>query len=900
MSPLLAPDLPEIERALDSLLQKNASARILAMRSPTRRDWPEYVDRGGCRFRIAWCPSELEVREQLDETEGNDSAGLIVLTPLDSATLGDDVVARFPRARLEQSDRWSALRGTFRASKVDPRLRAHGWLADLLLEHPPVGGYPPAAGGVLDLESAWRAALDDVLGIADGRSDAAALLDWTLDASNLDRFARLSEQARSAVVARVSSEGGPAAGLVLAAAATGRGTDALPIALACGVVFGEQEPDQVLREAAIRLEPLVGSARVNPEAARVLAEAGRRVLDRLTRESSGAAAAIEARAASMLIDIRAESCAALSPALQVGLDARMRDAAAAMLRAIETQLDDDVTAAWLLTRRAARHDKAGNNRPRVDRLLMGARLLSWLSGQPTPTAWRSISDAAAAYFTDGAYADRARHAIRSGDPLPDVSATYSRLNEAVAARREEENRAFAAILREWNSGGSQGDTPMPVERVLGSVVAPLAKEAPVLLLVLDGLSLAIWRALAETIVGFGWSEVVRTSTNGPLLAAAVLPSVTAVSRTSLLCGALKQGDQAVERVGFATNGSLVAASRSGHPPRLFHKADIGAGPELGEEIRAAVADPQQRIVGVVHNAVDAQLSGSDQLDLTWSAEGLRQVAALLHVARGAGRTLIVTSDHGHILDEGTMKLAGDSGNRWRSAGTPPNDHEVALSGGRVLSPSGDKAIVAAWSERVRFGARRSGYHGGASPQEILVPVAVYTAGGAPAGWSEAPSPEPAWWRGTSEDVSPLSVAAVAAPPPSRRRQTESRQADLFAKERTADSRRAHGQTTPELDWLGDLFASETFSAQRRLAGRGAPQDDQVRALIGALTARGGRMTRVGLSQALGMPAFRIAGLISAARRVLNLDQAQVLKEEGDDVILNEPLLKAQFGLGGSP
>ena len=75
---------------------------------------------------------ELEVREQLDEVEGNDGDGLVVLTPLENGMLGDDVVARFPRARLEQTDRWSALRGAFRARDVDPRLRAHRWLADLL------------------------------------------------------------------------------------------------------------------------------------------------------------------------------------------------------------------------------------------------------------------------------------------------------------------------------------------------------------------------------------------------------------------------------------------------------------------------------------------------------------------------------------------------------------------------------------------------------------------------------------------------------------------------------------------------------------------------------------------------------------------------------------------------
>ena len=64
-------------------------------------------------------------------------------------------------------------------------------------------------------------------------------------------------------------------------------------------------------------------------------------------------------------------------------------------------------------------------------------------------------------------------------------------------------------VREWNATGAQGDTPMPVERVLGGLVAPLAREAPILLLVLDGLSFAVWRVLAETIGRFGWSELVQ-------------------------------------------------------------------------------------------------------------------------------------------------------------------------------------------------------------------------------------------------------------------------------------------------------------------------------------------------------------------------------------------------------
>ena len=895
MSSSLAPDVAEIERALDALLQKDKGARVLAMRSPVRRSWPEAMQRDGRLYRIAWCPSELEVRERLDAVEGG-SEGVILLTPLDSATLGDDVIARFPRARLEQTDRWSALRGAFRARDVDPRLRlpTNRWLVDLLLERPPAHGYAPAAGGVLDLESAWRAVLDNVLRLPDGRTDAAALLHWSLDPAGLDHLARLPEEAKSSVVSRLGAEGGQAAELVLAAAVAGRGADALPVALACGVVFGEEQPRPALREAAIRLEPTFGGKQVELAAGRALAEAGRRVLDRVVREMPGAARVAEGRAAAILTDVRADSAAALSPALGIGLEARMIEAASAIRKSLETGQTDDAAMAWGRTLVASEHDRAAEHRVRLDRLVMAARLTSWL-GARRAGAQRSLAEASSAYVAEGAFVDWARQAIRAGDSLPDVSAAYARLAAAARARREEENHAFADLLHEWTLRGAAGDQPLPIEKALGEIVAPIAREAPVLLLVLDGLSFTIWYNLAETAGRLGWIELVPTARRAQVVAAAALPSVTEVSRASLFCGALTRGDQSVERSGFSTHAALVAASRAGHPPRLFHKADLGAGPELGADVRMAVADSRHRVVGVVHNAVDAQLSGSDQLDLTWTAEGLRQVSALLQAARDAGRVVIVTGDHGHVVDEATNLMPGGSGDRWRAPGIPLREGEISLSGSRVLSPAGGNTVVALWSERVRFAGRSGGYHGGVSPQEVLVPVAVLASGQPPAGWSEAPPPEPAWWRGRIDDAS-LPRTDIQTARLLRPRKAESRQTDLFLRGAVPTA----AAPSPSTAWLEALITSEVYATQRRLAGRAAPADDMLRSLLTVLAARGGRMTRAGLAQSLGVAAFRLGGIVSAARRVLNLDQAQVLRDDGDDVVLDEVLLRTQFRIGSGP
>ena len=893
MSPLLTPDRAQIELELDKLLTANADARVLGMRSPTQRGWPEFIDRAGRRFRVAWCASELEVRERLDEVEAQDSEGVVVLTPLDVTSLGGDITARLPRGRLAQSDRWTVLRNAFRVRDVDPRLRGQRWLADLLIDRSPVGGYAPAAGGMLDLETAWRALQEQVLGLPAGRTDAAALLEWTLDVTGLERFVGLHDAARRAVAERLAGAGGPAAGLVLNAAAAGHGGDALAIGLVCGVVFGEVEPRPELREAAVRLEPLIGSTRVSPEAGRALAAAAQRVLTRVASMDAPSARAVQARATALLGEVRAEAAAELSPALDVGLDARMKIAAAAFIAAAISGNVDDAARAWILAQHAKAHDRADDQRARVDRLIMGARLACWLT-VPRAEPLRSMADAAAAYAGDSGFADRARHALQSGDPIADVAAAYAKLREAAAARRENENSAFAAMLREWNEGGAWGTDPVPVERLLDTIVAPLARDVPVLVLVLDGLSFATWRALAETLPRLGWIDFCPRGRVAPPTAVAALPSVTEVSRTSLLCGVLTRGDQATERRGFAAHAGLVAASRSSLPPRLFHKADLGPGPELSASVRDAIADRHQRVVGVVHNAVDAQLAGSDQIEMTWSAEGLRQVAAILRLACDAGRVVVVTGDHGHVVEDGTTLSSGGVGDRWRAAG-PTGEGEVALNGGRVLSPDGAHAVVAAWSERLRYAARRSGYHGGASPQEVLVPVAVLGAGEAPPGWDPAPPAEPAWWRGTAEEslmVVPPGLQAPSAPLPARRRTADTRQPELFAPALPPKVQAG----APAQPWMAALFASDIYAAQRRLAGRGAPADEQVRSLLVALTTRGGKLSRTGLAQALLAPTLRVGGLVSAAQRLLNLDQAQVLAVNGDEVLLDEPLLRAQFDL----
>jgi hypothetical protein len=163
----------------------------------------------------------------------------------------------------------------------------------------------------------------------------------------------------------------------------------------------------------------------------------------------------------------------------------------------------------------------------------------------------------------------------------------------------------------------------------------------------------------------------------------------------------------------------------------------------------------------------------------------------------------------------------------------------------------------------------------------VAPLAVLSTNNQPQGWVEAPPIQPEWWeRKTAVEATPKrSPSKPRDPLP-----------DLFST--TDDGPSSH-------TWIDLLLASPTFAAQRRLAGRVAPNDQVIAQLLRALDERGGRLSQTALAQAMRQPVIRIGGLVSAAARVLNVDQARVLNFDRatETVTLDRPLLELQFELG---
>jgi hypothetical protein len=320
---------------------------------------------------------------------------------------------------------------------------------------------------------------------------------------------------------------------------------------------------------------------------------------------------------------------------------------------------------------------------------------------------------------------------------------------------------------------------------------------------------------------------------------------------------------------------------------LFHKGELGDGFGLSTDAREAVGNGSTRIVGVVYNAIDDQLDGATQIHLRWTLEDLRMLPALLHEARGSGRVLVLTADHGHVVENRTQQRPGQDGDRWRRPDGALGEGEIRIDGGRVLTPAGANSMVAPWTETIRYGAKKNGYHGGVSPQEVLVPLAVFAPSGMIVpGWVPMLPHFPDWWLGPTGG--PTARSPAPEQPVSSTKKTPAPQPDLF--------------TTPEPqpgDWIAVVLSSATYQTQKTLAARVAPADEDMRRLLGALSERGGKLSKTALAQRLNLPILRVSGFLSAARRVLNVDQSAVLivDDTSGTVELNQSLLAVQFQTG---
>jgi PglZ domain len=795
---------------------------------------------------------------------------LIVLTSV-TAPLADDLRARLFKRQLLEVRTWDVLRERFGARSVETRLQRDTVLGEALIEC--LGAEriaPPVPGGVLYEDAAWEFLLRELLGLQGARPEPSDLLKWVADPVSADRFSQLSPKLRERVTAWLVRQRGALAEALVGCLEAGSGADAFAAGLAFASLIDESVPgaERAEQQRALgRMDTFTGQKPIPVEAARAWSEAAAELARRLVKEDDGVTVRNAADRADRILESKlASPFARLSRWSPEGGRQLLDDLGRAMLKLPADTAPLEAALAGLKTRHWFEPD-----RPVLDRVAMALRLLRWLREKPVADRWYSCADAAHWYAAEGSWVDWARQKIRASYAAPVLTAAFQRIAEEVQKRRETENLAFGKLLAEWTHDDSRHDHLIGVERVIECYVGALdLAKTPLLIVVMDGMSMAVSRELERDLALTRW--IARSTSDGELWpAVSVLPSLTRYSRYSLLAGKIGEGMAAAESRDFKIHPAF---SKAGGEPVLFHFHKDALGPLTGSSSNAVVqeiANQSRRVAGVVVNAVDDDLAGSDQVNRISSLEYLDTLRLILAEAATARRVVLLTSDHGHVLDGGTEYRTNGKGDRSR-IGDPQGAGEVRIEGPRVVGGP----VIALSVEGVRYAQKpKSGYHGGLTPQECLVPVYVLAQPGVELlDWKEVPVTQPAWWE--------ASATPAVAPAKSARGSGKTKQPTLF---------------TQEADWVDQLLASDVFKQQMERAGRGV-QVERIVQILRALDTAGGRLLKPAFAQRMGVPLIRVDTIVAALVGVLNVEGYPVINvdQTSQTIALDRDLLMRQFQL----
>lgn len=851
-------------------LEHEPDARVFAFRTMDDSWMPGEVPVNGERFRVVRAQSELAIREALVRREGDER--LAILTALDDRDLGLDVLARLARRRLLRLDPWETVRSAFGAQSVEPRLRSLPLLGRALLKAAPPGGYRPVPTGTLDAETAWSAYERHGLGLetSDGLE---SLFEWLLtDLRHAQRLLDEPVELRTHLVRRWMQRGLNAETWLRAIAhAQAFGEPEDPIVVGLALAAARRAKNDGLHEAdrfVIRLEEFFGNGK--PPSAPQLERFGAaaegalvRAWDQLEATTRGR---LEQRLDALLGDKAAPELHAFANIGNQSRAAALRELAQAIVDVLDDNADTS-TALRAHERFIARADVDEGDeisRHATDLVRLAVRHRT-VSARPT-----SAADAGRELVQTWSFEDALRERISAWDGGAELRAATLRVVDEWLEISEVRNAAFAPLVADALEEPGKTDEVLWVWDVIADVVAPISSERNVLVIVLDALNWAVARSLLAAPSSWDAWVPAREGRIRPVFTA--VPSVTEFSRASLLCGTPTAGNANDESKQFPLAVERAAGREC--KAKLVHKGVLdgeGRG-RVADEVVRAVEDDRLRVVGVVVNAIDDQLSGADQLRVHWNASDVAPLRTLLDLAGATERVVVLVGDHGHVWETRSERAAGGRSARWRD-GTDAGDGEVTIGGPLVKKWVGVDSIVAAWSEQIRYGKGRRGYHGGASLQEVVVPCIVLDESELELDETAfvrfATSP-PGWWRFEAEPV------LDDAPTPAG-------QGDLL--------------DIVEGGWIDQLLGSAAFADRRRRFVAGDGQFvDIARTVLRLLEAGRGRVSIQAISRQLGRNVGVTMRYVSTLGDVLNIDGTPLLSLDRIDgmVNLDDVGLRRQF------
>lgn len=379
----------------------------------------------------------------------------------------------------------------------------------------------------------------------------------------------------------------------------------------------------------------------------------------------------------------------------------------------------------------------------------------------TPGDAASIAEWARFARDHTAWADlAARTARRAGEHAPaDLVGPRRKVLDRYVDVRDRQNLRFASTLaaREVEAYRNAAlPDPLPLHLVTRALIRPLVDAGlRVLLVVLDGCDLGtLYEMLilgdsAQSNVGLR-----LPSTEGRLkteledagalhVGLSPIPTVTSHARRALFAGeiprnpALDEAEDAAasaraDRDAWAKNAALRDIAKC-----LFLKGDLGAD---GSNVLDRINADEDEVIAAVWNGVDDALSSHETTAMgPWRFAGVGGgLANVLEAAARRGFAIVVTSDHGHTpFWAADRRVAAKGPQRWSSE---PLASSTTFSGsGLRNAPIHLLTSVGAFA-----GTQARGFHGGASLEEVIVPIALLGALSLPEEGRPVP---PAWWTG---------------------------------------------------------------------------------------------------------------------------------------------------------
>lgn len=899
--------LHDIELHLRSARKSEPKAHVFGFKMPTGRLDPAITHVDGLqidneKWRVIETPSELAIRHAMLTRKPDEF--LAIVTPLNARDLAIDIRVRLPQAALFDFDPWAVLKMLFAARELSWELndRSARPLGRVLLRLAYTTNIPEVTAGVLDLQTAWNTYFQLALNF---QSPPTRLADWFAWAANqpdaVHTLRTESPEFRQLHAEYLHKTIGSASKPFLKTLATDH---ILPIALGLltNAASRAEKTDQSLATAAAILRKgLEKNQYFDDQCNEQLtfaheAKKAWEVLSKPSQNSSTRRDMVLNHITNTIDDIltaethepSTSALAIYSPASRIGWQTHLNHVATLLEQQLDTPKTDVhelKSTLGLITN----HYLATRDPELVHTLKNAARLVYRLCHPPVSAPINTTSDTTSStdlatlathYIDDLSFVDQIRESLTGRDVGTALAPVVERIIQTALDRSDDFNRRFATDLARQLSASTTLKNTLGIHQVLSEVVAPIAKNHNVLLVVLDGLSWSVARSLLADPQLDAFNTWTPAKNGRPIPMIAALPSVTAFSRTALLTGKLQRGDQSTEAREFPKNPDINHAIGSSKKAVIFHKdaLDAAGRGQIGPRVLDALHQPQNRVVALVINAIDDQLDASEQVTFDWTLSSVTPLRKLLEQTRQ--NVVILVGDHGHIWETATTKpsVIADAA-RWRSTNTPPIPGELQFTGPMIQNLTGEQSIIAPHTERIRYTGLKRGYHGGASAQELITPLLILTRGDTtlPDGIATPLSTaQPAWWN----------LETLLQPPSEPAPQSKtSLQPDLFA------------PPPPPRSLITQLMDSDIFKSQHERFGTHL-NIAQIALCLNTIHANHNRITINNLAHVLKLSTTSTSRFATMLASVLNLEGYAVLEINRleNNIRLDPDLLRTQFRL----